>query len=385
MQRYAQRYRQELLESVIPFWLRHSLDREFGGYFTCLDREGEIYDTRKYVWLQGRGAWTFSKLYNEVEKRQEWLDAARSIVDFLRRHAFDPKGRCYFSLTREGLPAFYQRKPYAAVFVVLGLLEYAKATGDKLYRREAIELFWRIHGWIEKPSLLGRPALDGAPHMTQLADALVLVSMAMEIAAVDSDPRYKRVIADCLDGAFAHYDPARRIFLENAGPGITALPEGRLFCPGDSIETAWFLLHALEFHPNEERKAALLDSIERALELGWDKHSGGLYYFMDIEGLPTLQLESSMKLWWPHTEAIYALILAWSLTGEDRWARWLERVDRYAFLHFSDTKHGEWFGYCDRQGNLTHTLKGNNYKGCFHVPRALLLSVQRIERTLAKA
>ena len=86
---------------MVPFWLRHSLDREFGGYFTCPDRDGEIYDTRKYIWLQGRAAWTFSKLYNEVETREEWLEAARLIVEFLRRHAFDAQGRCYFSLTRE--------------------------------------------------------------------------------------------------------------------------------------------------------------------------------------------------------------------------------------------------------------------------------------------
>jgi N-acylglucosamine 2-epimerase len=259
------------------------------------------------------------------------------------------------------------------------LLEYAKATGDGSYRQEAIDLFWRTHRWIEKPALLDRPVLDGAPSMTHLADIMVLVSLAMEIASIDPDPLYQRVIADCLDAAFLHLDPNRGIFLENAGPGLHALPEGRLFCPGSSIETAWFLLHALQFHPDAQREAKLLDSVECALELGWDKRFGGLYYFMDVEGRPTLQLESSMKLWWPHTEGIYALALAWSLTGAERWKRWLEKVDDYAFHHFADREYGEWFGYCDRLGNLTHTLKGNNYKGCFHVPRALLLSANRLK------
>ena len=214
--------------------------------------------------------------------------------------------------------------------------------------------------------------------MTQLADVMVLISLAMEIATVDPDLRYRSVIADCLDAAFLHYHTQEGVFLENAGPGLRALPEGRLFCPGSSIETAWFLIHALEFHPDADRQAKLLDSIENVLRLGWDREYGGLYYFMDLEGRPTLQLESSMKLWWPHTEAIYALILAWSLTGQERWKRWLEKIDHYAFRHFADPQHGEWFGYCDRRGNLTHTLKGNNYKGCFHVPRALLLSATRL-------
>jgi len=103
---------------------------------------------------------------------------------------------------------------------------------------------------------------------------------------------------------------------------------------------------------------------------------------MDIEGKPTLQLESGMKLWWPHTEAIYALILAFRLTGDNKWIDWLEKVHKYTFDHFVDWQDGGWFGYCDRQGNLTHTCKGGNYKGFFHVPRALLFSIQEIDKCL---
>jgi N-acylglucosamine 2-epimerase len=366
---YAERYRSELLDRVIPFWLRHSLDRQHGGYFTCLTREGSVYDARKYVWLQGRAVWMFSKLYNELEPRQEFLDAARLILDFLRRHARDAQGRYYFSLTREGRPSFFQRKPYAAVFAMLGMLEFSKATNDAALRQEAIDLFWQIRKWLDDPALLGRPS-----QLPSLADVMVTASMASEIASIDPDPRYREVLRECLDRSRAFYDPGRRIFLEHA-PGDT--PEGRLFCPGDSIEASWFLLHA---SPDESMRTLLLDSIEGALEFGWDKEFGGLYYFMDVEGLPPLPLESNMKLWWPHTEAIYAVILAYSLTRDDKWLTWLERIDRYAFAHFSDPEYGEWFGYCDRRGELTNTAKGNNYKGCFHVPRMLLLSYQILKQ-----
>jgi len=362
----AQRYRSELLDRVIPFWLRHSLDREHGGYFTCLTREGAIYDSRKYIWLQGRAVWMFSKLYNELEPRPEFLDAARLILDFLRRHARDPHGRYYFSLTREGRPSFYQRKPYAAVFAMLGMLEFAKATNDPLLRQEAVDLFWQIRKWIQDPALLGRPL--GLP---SLADVMVTASMASEIALIDPDPRYRDILRECLAQSKTFYDPRRRIFLEYP-PADT--PEGRLFCPGDSIEASWFLLHAF---PDEK---FLLDSIEGALEFGWDQEFGGLYYFMDVDGLPPLPLESNMKLWWPHTEAIYAVILAYSLTSGPKWLPWLDRLDTYAFTHFSDPDHGEWSGYCDRRGNLTNTAKGNNYKGCFHVPRMLLQSYQILSR-----
>jgi N-acylglucosamine 2-epimerase len=360
---YAERYRAELLDRVIPFWLRHSLDHEHGGYFTCLTREGSVYDTRKYVWLQGRAVWMFSKLYNELEPREEWLEAASLILNFLRKNARDEQGRYYFSLTREGRPAFFQRKPYAAVFAMLGMLEFSKATGDAALREEAIALFWQILKWIDDPTLLGRPSST----LPSLADVMITASMATELGYLD-------IQRQCQDNALKFYDPRRRFFLEHQ-PADT--PEGRLFCPGDSLEASWFLLHA---NPDDQMRALLLDSIEGALELGWDKEHGGLYYFMDVEGLPPLPLESNMKLWWPHTEAIYACVLAHSLTKDQRFLKWLALVDRYAFSHFSDHEHGEWFGYCDRLGNLTNTAKGNNYKGCFHVPRMLLLSYQLLKR-----
>ena len=370
---YSERYRVELLEHVIPFWLKYAIDRDFGGYFTCLTRNGTVYDTRKYVWMQGRAVWMLARLHNEMEPREEWLEAARLILDFLRRHALDPQGRYYFSLTRDGKPSFYQRKPYAAVFAMLGMLEFSKATGDAVLRAEAIELFWRIRRWIDDPTLLGRHRVEG---VTALADIMVVASMATEIARVDPDPRYREVLRECIAASRAHYDAPRRIFLEYSSP--RELPEGRLFCPGDSIEAAWFLLHALEFAPDAGARQMCLDAIEGSLEFGWDREFGGLYYFMDIDGFPPLALEADMKLWWPHTEAIYATILAYSITQESKWLEWLERVDAYAFSHFSDPEFGEWFGYCDRRGNLTSTAKGNPYKGCFHVPRMLFMSVRKL-------
>jgi N-acylglucosamine 2-epimerase len=385
LQPYLERYRRDLFSSVIPFWLKYSLDREYGGYFTCLDRDGTVYDTKKYIWLQGRQVWMFSRLYNEVERRQEYLDAAQLGVDFLRRYARDPQGRVYFSLTREGQPFFYQRKPYAAVFMMQGLLEWAQASGDEDCRREAVELFWRIREWIADPTLMGRPVLPGQPPLSNLSNVMVLASMAIELAQVDDDPRYRHVMAEALAGVQRHYDARRRILVENValdGRDLSAWPEGRLFLPGHSIEVAWFVLHLLRFLPDAALQQLALDVIEGSLELGWDQEYGGLYYFMDLAGKPPLQLEASMKLWWPHTEAIYALVLAYTLTHEERWLRWLDRVDRYAYAHFADPEYGEWFGYCDRRGHLTHTCKGGNYKGCFHVPRALLFSIQRMEEAL---
>lgn len=377
----GRQYRSNLLESVIPFWTRHSVDWKHGGYFSCLDRDGAVYDPRKYIWLQGRQIWMYSRLYNQVEQRQEWLDVATTGVDFLTRYASDPQGRYYFRLSREGEPSFFQRKPYAAVFAVMALAEFSKTGAGSQYRSAAIDLFWRVIDWIGNPALLGRAPMPGQPPFQSLADSIVIAKMALELAAIDDDPRYKPLMRSCLADALQHQDRSLNILLENRGGGPEAnlYPEGRLFNPGHSVEATW-LLWLLAEHLEEHRELPrIAEILEGSLEFGWDREYGGLYYFMDVEGRPPLQLEASMKLWWPHAEALYAVILAYTRTGESRWLPWIERIHEYCFKHFDDPRHGEWFAYCDRQGNLTHTLKGNSYKGCFHVPRALLFCSQAIE------
>jgi N-acylglucosamine 2-epimerase len=382
LENYLQSYQQALFESVVPFWLKHSLDRDYGGTYSCLDRDGTVYDSKKYIWLVGRSVWMFSRLYNECGRQQAHLDAATLGVTFLEKNALDEKGRYYFSLTREGKPFFFQRKPYSAVFAMLAYLEYARASGQDAYKQKAVDLFWEITRWIDNPELLGRPSLVGAPQTSSLANVMVLAGMALELAQVDQDERYIGFMKKAIEGCRLHYAPKRRILMENValdGAALPDSPEGRFFNPGHSIEVAWFMLHVLEHVDDENARTMAYDIIEGSLEYGWDREYGGLYYFMDLENRPTLQLESAMKLWWPHTEALYALVLAYTKTREQRWLDWLKKVHDYSFEHFVDSEHGGWFGYCDRRGNLTHTCKGGNYKGFFHVPRALLFCIQAIE------
>ena len=86
-------YEKTLLDDVIPFWLRNGLDDEFGGMMTCLDREGKVVDDDKSVWFQGRSAWMFATLYNDVERHEPWLAAALNCLEFLDRRCVDDSGR----------------------------------------------------------------------------------------------------------------------------------------------------------------------------------------------------------------------------------------------------------------------------------------------------
>ena len=369
---YAAFYRDHLTNSVLPFWLNHTLDREHGGYFSGVDRQGQIYDPRKYVWMQARAVWTFQTLYSTFEPRPEFRDAAELIFGFVHRHARQGEPRVWFSLTREGAPGYFQRKPYSAVFVALAYVSQGRV-------EDARALFWQIESWVKNPSVLGRAAAA----QSQLADIMVLALLAMELMAVDDDPRYPEIIARCQAAVWPHLDPASGLLLENVAP--RDLPEGRMVCPGSILEIAWFLLHTVERVPNPALEQMLLNSILTALDFGWDQEFGGLYYFMDLEGRPRPELEANMKLWWPHTEAIYALVLAYTRTGDERYKIWLDRVHAYTFATFPDPEFGEWFGYCDRRGVVATELKGGAYKCAFHVPRALLYSIQAIERASARA
>ena len=127
----AEQYKSELLDKVIPFWLEKSQDKEFGGFFTCLERDGSVFDTDKFIWLQGREVWMFATLYNKVEKRQEWLDAAVQGAEFLKKYGHDGNLNWYFALDREGHPLVEPYNIFSYTFAVIAFGQLAIATGNE--------------------------------------------------------------------------------------------------------------------------------------------------------------------------------------------------------------------------------------------------------------
>jgi len=79
--------------------------------------------------------------------------------------------------------------------------------------------------------------------------------------------------------------------------------------------------------------------------------------------------EHDMKLWWPHNEALYATLLAYHLTGAEKYEKWYEKLHEYVYARFPDTQHGDWFKYLHRDGTISSTVKGNRWAGPFHLPR----------------
>lgn len=376
-------YRAALLDDVVPFWTKHSLDREYGGYLTCLDREGAPYGTDKAMWLQARQVWMFSKLYNTVERRPEWLDVARLGYDFMRRYGFDTDGRMFFTVTRDGQPLRKRRYLFTETFGVIACAEYARATGDADALRCARDTYRLLIDLHRTPGSLPPKVYPETRATKALAMPMILLATTLELVLVDQDPLYDQVMDEAADEIVRDFlKRDERALHETVGPNGERLdtPEGRCLCPGHDIETAWFML-ALAEHRGGDRELVdiALDIIRWALDWGWDKEHGGLLYYVDCEGRPPEQLEWDMKLWWPHNEALYAVLWAHKLTGDPAFEAWYERLHEWSFAHFPDREHGEWYGYLHRDGSPALTAKGTIWKGAFHVPRGLWLCYTLLE------
>lgn len=364
------RYEHELFECVLPFWEMHSPDPIHGGYFNNLDRDGTVYDTTKHIWLLARQVWMFSKLYRLVEQRESWLSLATGGMNFLRNHALRADGRVYFALASDGQPIYQQRKIFTECFYALALSEHGRAIDRPAQVKEARLMVERIWTWAYDWSKVGRPALAGSAPSQMLAVPMMLLNLLEEVM-IDADCSSE--ISDCFKRIQLHIH-GNHVF-ESVAPDGSRLdgPDGRLMNPGHAIEAGWFLQQAALRGERADMIELSRNMIRNAQDFGWDEEYGGLYYFMDAEGFSPVQLEWSMKLWWPHCEALYAHLLNYSLTSAPDDLAAFRKVDAYTFRHFVDPEHGEWYGYCDREGRVTHRFKGGPYKGCFHVPRALWL------------
>lgn len=368
-------YENELFNNVIPFWEKNSVDYVNGGFWNCLDQDGSKYDSKKYMWLNGRQTWMFSKLYNQVEQHSRWLEIATQGARFLRNYARRKEdGRVYFSMTEDGKPIQLQRKIFSECFYIMAFAEYSRASGDQSYMNEAKELLEKVWDWSTDWTKVGRPQYAGQIPSNMLAVPMILLNLIEEVAGDDKNT-YRQEVDECIRKMLLHVHQKDKTVYEIVTPDGEFIDtiEGRLLNPGHAIEAGWFLQHWAQHLNRPDLSKTAIDMVRWSYESGWDKEHGGILYFLDSKGYSPTPLEWDMKLWWPHCEALYAHLLNYKITGDEADKEAFLQVHDYSFKHFSDPTHGEWFGYLNRRGEVTHRFKGGPYKGCFHVPRALWL------------
>ena len=375
-------YRDGLLQDTLPFWIPRAIDEAHGGYFTSFNQDGTLLQTDKPVWFQGRFAWLLATLYNTVEPRPEWRQLAHHGIDFINQHCFDTDGRMFFSVTREGQPLRKRRYLFSECFAVIALAAYGIAADDPRAKQQALDLFRLVLKYHTTPGLIPPKYRSDTRSMKGLSMPMILIVTAQELRKAVNHPICNEVIDQSIAEVERDFlKPEFHCLLETVGAQGEFIDtfEGRMVNPGHAIEVGWFILEEARLRNHDPHLLQLGTTIlDWSMEIGWDREHGGILYNQDAKGLPCSEYWHDMKFWWPHNEAIIGALLAFELTGDPKYARWHNVVHDWAYAHFADPVYGEWFGYLHRDGTVATRLKGNLWKGPFHLPRMQWYCSQRL-------
>lgn len=380
---YQQKLSHELHTSVMPFWERVSYDEEYGGIRHFAGRDGTLYSTVKGGWFQGRGTWTFARMYNRFGKQEKHLEMARSGYRFLVDKCFDYDGRMFFELEADGTPLRKRRYWYGEAFAVMGMAEYAVASGLQEPLDRARELWKRILTYYRYPALLPPKYIPGSKKSKAHNVRMCLVSVTQVLR--DADPahgaEYTAVIDEVIEELLRDFVQGEEgVLFEEVGLQGERIdsPSGRRINPGHAMETAWFLMMEAHRRADAALMQACIDITRASMALGWDNTYGGIYNYIDIGGFPSDKVEWDMKYWWTHGEAMNASLFAHLYTGDKDMAQVFDKVWAYTEAHFPDEECGEWYGYLHRDGSLCLDAKGGLFKGPFHIPRTLMYCLEAL-------
>ena len=384
---WAESYKKDLTENIMPFWMKYGLDRENGGVYTCVDRDGSLMDTTKSVWFQGRFAFICSFAYNNVEKNQEWLDAAKSTLEFIEKHCFDEQGHMYFSVTAEGKPLRKRRYVFSETFAAIAMSEYALATGDQHWAKRAIQVFEDTQRFLATPGFL--PAKFEADVKLQgHSIVMILINVGSCIRKVVNDPKLTQQIDESIEKLRKYFiHPEFKCLLETVGENGEFIDTNmtRTINPGHCIETSWFIMEEAKLRGWDKPMLDMaLQVFDWSWDWGWDKQYGGIINFRDCKNLPPQDYSQDMKFWWPQCETIIASLYAYLGTGDEKYLYRHERISEWTYAHFPDAEYGEWYGYLHRDGTVAQPAKGNLYKGPFHIPRMMIKGYMLCQEILKK-
>jgi N-acylglucosamine 2-epimerase len=368
--------RYELLEQVLPWWFQWAVDSVHGGVLSMVSDSGEILGTDKFVWSQARWLWVLSAVYNRLERRAQFAEAAERTAGFLLGHGRDVEGRWFYRLTREGNPVEGPISVFSDCFAVYGLSEYYRISGDREALDVAVSTFQKICTRVEDPGFCEIAPYSMRPGLRAHGVHMMLIETANELSiTLGGSSEIDAVAAKAMErliGSFLQSDS--RLVVEFLDRDYRTLPpsEGTLVVPGHAIEAMWFVTHFALRTGRQDLLPLILETTLRHLAYGWDAEYGGLLLNRDLKGGIPHFPHGDKKLWWPHTEALYALPLLWSLEQDERLAVWFNRVHEWTYAHFP-LPGGEWRQRLDREGAPVREVIALPVKDPFHLPRTLIL------------
>ncbi len=262
-------------------------------------------------------------------------------------------------------------------FAAIGSAAYAVAAGDAQARGEALEYFATFLQHSFTPGVMPPKTDPGTRPMKGAATLMIAILTAQEIR------RFIGNVAVCganctqwIDRAVEEierdfFKPDLGALMEVVAPNGDVIDhfDGRTLNPGHAIECAWFILHEAKLRRDIRMQGLGLAILDTMWRRGWDQEFGGLLYFTDLHGKPVQEYWAEIKFWWRQNEAEIATLLVYQLTGQSRYAEWHGLVHTWSRRVFADPIKGEWFVYAHRDGRISTRLKGNLWKGPFHLPR----------------
>ena len=380
-------YDKQLLKDTIPFWEPRIVDKEFGGYFNCFDRKGSLYKDIKPGWFVGRNIFTFSNLYNVIEKKQEWLGIAAAGVEWMEKHSYKGNGRFVSSMTRAGKDIDSKTNIFNDAFTVKGYYEYLVALGDKRTEKQmafATEITDKLFSNAKNTELLESEGLP-AGFICHAVNFIMLIT-ALESLQLFGN-RYVQELNDRMHNAmyvFAN-DEHKAVFEFVGTDGKPLLKdEGRVMDPGHALESCWFAMQAGIETKNEKIVKRAEEVLDWIIDRGYDEEYGGFILLLDVENdIPedahrTQNYSGTIadckdKVWWAQSEGLYTLALSALVNGNERHFSYFMKLHEYVDMYFRDHEYGEWYSILSRKNEMLLDHKGFEGKGPYHIPRCLVL------------
>jgi N-acylglucosamine 2-epimerase len=393
IKRYILEIRKHILEDIMPFWDRRCLDREFGGYITCFDRQGAVTSTNKYIWFQGRQLYTYSLLYNRIEKRTSWLELAKAGYEFLTRYAYAGNGRWNYELTQEGKVITGTNSIYSDYHVAQGLAEYLLSTECKdKYGMEILEAtfssierntrdleFKEIfeNTWI--PTLIWHDM-----HLTALSTALT----TQQTLGINRVKDFEEYCIDKIINWFMRDDKKLVFEAVTRDNELDESPTGQFINPGHAFESMWFCLEFGRIHDSPAVVKRALEGVDWTYQVGWDREYGGVFAYLDASGREPKPFDWHKetntswddKIWWVNCESLCCFALSYAASLDMKYLEMFEKQYDFCMKHFYDQEYGEWYERLYRNGAAKVTDKGTSWKCAYHLVRSLIQILIAFER-----
>ena len=370
---YHRQYRATLTQEVIPYWLKHSKD-DTGAINNCLAEDGSLLSKDRYIWSQGRALWTFSAMYNRIDKKEEYLEFAKGIFRYLLNIRKE-KGRVWnYLYSAEGKVKEGPISIYVDGFVLCGMTEYFVATGDESAKEIALEIYEDTLKKLSAPhEIKVAPYVipqGMKPHGVNMIFSFFYYNLGKALGREDICKEGVKLAREVLHKFYVKEKDAVLEFINEDG-SFSDTPEGRTCVPGHVIECMWFLINIFDDIGDKESVNECCKLIKRHIDLGIDKEKGGLFLAMDIDGKePVFWGKPTYKPWWVQVETLVATAYAYKHTG-DKWFMDIHKeVNEYAFSHYPNG-YGDWINWLDKDGNVGESA-ALPVKDPFHLPRGLI-------------